>query len=202
MRIATYSRVSTAHHDQNPQIQVDELRRYCVARGWTVTEEITDHGYSGGSDQRPGLKRLLELVRSRRVDAVVVTKLDRLARSLKHLMTLLDEFSALGVQFVSLHDQIDLTTASGRLMLHILAAFGEFERGLVRERTLAGLAHARSKGVRLGRPPLYSPTKIQLLRSQGLSYREISAKTGAPMGSITRALAGARKSNSGRLTKL
>ncbi len=77
MRAITYSRVSTSHHDQNPEVQCAELRRYCSARGWAITEELIDHGFSGGSDQRPGLKRLLELARARAVDVVVVTKLDR-----------------------------------------------------------------------------------------------------------------------------
>lgn len=152
MRVATYSRVSTAHHDQKPEVQAAELRRYCTARGWSVIEEVIDHGFSGGSDQRPGLKRLLSLARTRQVDVVAVTKLDRLFRSLRHLVAVIDEIEGIGVKFISLHDQIDLTTASGRLMLHLLAAFGEFERGLIRERTLAGLAHARARGKRSGGP--------------------------------------------------
>lgn len=191
MRVAIYARVSTSHHDQKPEVQVEELRKHCRSRGWQVAEELIDLGYSGGTDQRPGLKRLMAKARSRDIDLVIVTKLDRMARSLRHLIGILDEFSALGVLFVSVHDQIDLTTASGRLMLHIVAAFGEFERALIRERTLAGLAYARSKGKRLGRPPVHNPDAIRRLRLDGCSYREIARRLGAPMGTITRALRGA-----------
>src|SRR5271166_5439709 len=97
LKALAYTRVST--HDQNPEIQITELRSYCISREWTIAEEIVDHGFSGGSDQRPGLKQLMAMVRSRKVDIVVVTKLDRMARSLRHLVSLLDEFSSLGVKF-------------------------------------------------------------------------------------------------------
>lgn len=201
MKVITYSRVSTSHHDQKPEIQVEELRQYCKARGWTIKEEIVDHGYSGGTDQRPGLKRLMTLARSRQIDVVVVTKLDRMARSLRHFVAVLDEFSSLGVQFVSVKDQIDLTTASGRLMLHIVAAFSEFERSLIRERTIAGLAYAVSKGRKLGRPLLHNPNTIRDLRTQGMSYRNISKKLNVPMGAITRAIKSAHKTSTSESSK-
>src|SRR4051812_14621580 len=104
LRVITYSRCSTAHHDQNPDVQVQELRRYCTARGWQIVDEVVDHGYSGGTDNRPGLKKLMTMVRSRDVDGVVVLKLDRLFRSLKHVITSLEEFESLGVQFVAIKD--------------------------------------------------------------------------------------------------
>lgn len=192
MRVATYSRVST-ERDQSPEAQRSELSRYSQARSWRLTEEIVDHGYSGGTDQRPGLKRLLSLVRARKVDVVVVTKLDRLARSLRHLVSLLDEFSSLGVQFVSIGDQIDLSTASGRLMSHMIGAFAEFERALIGERTRLGLEYVRSQGVRLGRPQLHDPEAIRALRAEGKSYRTISSALGVLMGSIVRAVNGAPK---------
>jgi DNA invertase Pin-like site-specific DNA recombinase len=191
LRALIYARVSTSHHDQKPEAQIEELRRYCTARGWDISDEIVDHGYSGGTDQRPGLKRLMALVRARNVDVVVVTKLDRFARSLKHLVAALDEFSSLGVLFVSVGDQIDLTTASGRLMLHLLAAFAEFERGLIRERTLAGLAFARSQGKRLGRPKTRPDAEILRLRAQGASYSQIQRQLKISRPSIHRALVAA-----------
>ncbi len=187
MRVLTYSRVST-DRDQNPEAQRAELSRYCEARGWNVVEHIVDHGYSGGTDQRPGLKQLLSLVRSRKVDAVVVIKLDRLARSLRHLITMLDEFNALGVLFISVGDQIDMSTASGRLMLHLLGAFSEFERALIRERTMRGIDHARREGKKLGRPKLRDDNVIQSLRSKGLSMRNIAAMLQTSLGSVQRAL--------------
>ena len=188
MKAVTYSRVSTSDKGQNPEVQRDELRRFCLARGWEITIEVVDHGFSGGTDQRPGLKQLLTLVRARRVDVVVVTKLDRLARSLRHLVTLLDEFTVLGVQFVSIHDQIDLTTASGRLMLHIIAAFAEFERSLIRERTLLGLAHALRQGKKLGRPRTRDDQAILRLHANGLALREIARQLHTSLGAVQRAI--------------
>lgn len=122
-RTVIYARCSTTQHDQKPEVQIEELRRYCSARGWEILEEIIDHGYSGSSDKRPGLKRLHELVRSRKADVVVVVKLDRLFRSIKHLITTLGEFSELGIEFVSLGEQLDFSTSSGKLLFHIIAAF-------------------------------------------------------------------------------
>lgn len=188
MKVVTYSRVSTSHHQQRPEIQVGELRRYSEARSWDIIEEIVDHGVSGGSNNRPGLSRLLALARTRKVDVIVVTKLDRLFRSLKHLVTVLDELKSLGIQFVSVHDQIDLTTASGRLMLQIIAAFGEFERALIRERTLLGLAFAKSQGKILGRPKIRDDAAILGLRAQGMSYSQIQKRLGVSRPAVHRAL--------------
>ncbi len=148
MRAAIYARVSTL--DQEPENQLQELRRYVEARGWTGSEYV-DHGVSGTTDRRPALDRLVADARRRKVDTVVVWRLDRLGRSLKHLVTLLDELQALGVGFVSLDEGIDLQTPAGRLQLHILAALSEFERCRIAERVKAGLARAKAQGKRLGR---------------------------------------------------
>ena len=190
-RVVTYSRCST--QDQKPEVQVNELRKYCHDRGWQLVEEIVDHGFSGGSDNRPGLKKLFTMVRSRQVDVVIVIKLDRLFRSMKHLVVTLQEFSELSVEFISLKDQIDLTTASGRLMLHIVGAFSEFEKNLIRERTMMGLAHAVACGKILGRPQLHDPKKIIQLRSQGLSYRQIAKQMNCSTGVVSAALRGERQ---------
>lgn len=189
LKAVTYSRVSTADK-QSPEAQVAELHQYCTARGWGITEEITDRGFSGGTgpDQRPGLGQLMALARARKVDVIVVTKLDRLFRSLKHLVAVLDELQALGVVFVSVRDQIDLTTASGRLMMRIVGAFSEFERGLIRERTVAGLAYVKSQGKRLGRPKTTPDEAILRLRASGLSYTAIEKQLGVSRPSIRRAL--------------
>lgn len=194
MQALVYARVSTNDKGQRPEIQVAEVEAYCLARGWAQAKVVIDHGYSGGNDQRPGLKRVLALARSRQIDVVVVTKLDRMARSLRHLVTLLDEFSTLGVSFVSLRDQIDLSTASGRLMLHIIGAFAEFERSLVRERTLAGLAYARSRGKTLGRPINTDYEAIRNCLAAGLSHAEIRNQLGVSKGAIWRSTRGAPKS--------
>lgn len=190
LKVATYSRVSTDDKGQNPQIQVEELRRYCNARGWEIAHEIVDHGYSGGTDDRPGLKQLMKLVNSRKVDAVVVVKLDRLFRSLKHLVTTLEDWQALGVLFCATADAVDYSTPGGRLFAQILGCLAEFEKSLLRERTMMGLAHARRQGKRLGRPQLHDPAKIRRLRSEGMSYSAISKALKVPVGSIARALKG------------
>lgn len=154
MRVAVYARVSTI--DQEPENQLQELRRYVEARGWTFAEYV-DHGVSGAKERRPALDRLMRDARRRKFDAVVVWRLDRLGRNLRHLILLLEELSTVGISFVSLSEGIDATTAAGKLQLHLLGAFAEFERGRIQERVMAGLARARARGVRLGRPEASIP---------------------------------------------
>jgi DNA invertase Pin-like site-specific DNA recombinase len=149
MRAAIYARVST--FDQEPENQLVELRRYSVARGWEVKEYV-DHGISGAKERRPALDALLVDAKRRRFDVVVVWRLDRLGRNLRHLIILLEELQALGIAFVSLGEGIDATTPAGKLQMHILGAIAEFERSRIAERVKAGLQRARAQGKRLGRP--------------------------------------------------
>ena len=149
MRAAIYARVSTL--DQHVENQLQELRIYCERRGWTATEFI-DHGVSGAKERRPALDEMLKAAKRRKFDGLIVWRLDRLGRNLRHLILLLDELHALGVAFVSLAEGIDATTPAGRLQLHVLGAIAEFERARIRERVMAGLARARVQGKRLGRP--------------------------------------------------
>src|SRR5712675_722579 len=149
MRAALYGRVST--FDQEPENQLAELRRYVGARGWTSAEYV-DRGVSGAKDRRPALDRLLIDARRRRFDVVVVWRLDRLGRNLRHLIILLEELQALGIAFVSLNEGIDATTPAGKLQMHILGAIAEFERARIAERVRAGLRRATAQGKRLGRP--------------------------------------------------
>src|ERR1700732_1268 len=137
-RGALYSRVST-HHGQNPELQLRELREYAEARGLTIVQEYTDVGFSGSKDSRPALNQLMADARRRRFDSVLVWKIDRWGRSLKHLVTSLAELDAYGVAFVSLRDSLDLGTPSGRLMMQLLGAMAEFERSLIQERVRAGV---------------------------------------------------------------
>jgi len=160
MRAAIYARVST--FDQEPENQLAELRRYAAARAWTATEHV-DRGISGAKDRRPALDRLLVDARRRRFDVLVVWRLDRLGRNLRHLITLLEELQALGVAFVSLGEGIDATTPAGKLQMHILGAIAEFERARIAERVRAGLQRARAQGKRLGRPRKV-PTSIAIPR--------------------------------------
>jgi DNA invertase Pin-like site-specific DNA recombinase len=127
-------------------------------------------------------------VRSRQVDGVVVVKMDRLFRSLKHLVVTLDELQALGIQFVAIQDTVDFTTPSGRLLIQILGSLAEFEKALLRERTMLGLDHARRSGKHLGRPKLRNDAEILRLREQGLSYTQIQKKLGISRPAVYRAL--------------
>jgi len=149
-RVALYARVSTS--DQHVEPQLHALRAYCEARSLTVAEEFADHGVSGAKGRRPALDRLMAGAQQRRFDAVAVVKLDRLGRSLHHLLTLLGELDSLGVAFVLLDDAIDTSTAAGRLFMQMRGAFAEYELAMIRERTRAGLAAAKRRGKRLGRP--------------------------------------------------
>ncbi len=119
MRVALYARVSTTY-GQNPEMQLSELREYSTRRGWTVTGEYVDEGVSGARERRPALDRLWVDCRKRRVDAVVVYRYDRFARSLRQLVNALEEFRAMGVEFVSLHEGVDTSTPNGRLSVRHL----------------------------------------------------------------------------------
>ncbi len=183
MRCAIYARVST--YEQEPENQLQELRRYAEARGWTVVEYI-DRGVSGSKDRRPSLDRLMADARRRRFDVLVVWRLDRLGRNLKHLVTLLEDVQALGIAFVSLGEGIDCTTAAGRLQLHVLAALAEFERARIAERVRAGLARVRASGTRLGRPA----TRVafsDIARTGHLSVREAAGILGVSRSVVHRA---------------
>ena len=173
-RAAIYARVST--HDQEPENQLAELRRYVTARGWTA-EEYVDKGVSGAKDTRPALDRLIGDAKRRGFDVLVCWRLDRLGRNLRHLVTLLDELHIVGVAFISLGEGIDCTTPAGRLQLHVLAALAEFERARIAERVAAGLARARRQGTRLGRPEKVVPERV-LAPVRGLSVREAARRLG------------------------
>ena len=149
-RVSLYARVST--EEQRPQIQVDALQTYARARGCEVVSTYVDHGVSGSKDRRPALDRLMFDARRRMFDVVACVKLDRLARSVHHLTTLAREFQALGIDLVVLDQAIDTSTPAGRLLFHVLGSIAEFERDLIRERTVAGLRAAKRRGARIGRP--------------------------------------------------
>jgi DNA invertase Pin-like site-specific DNA recombinase len=191
IRVALYARVSTLNHHQDPELQLAELREYCLRRGWQSVAEYVDKGVSGSKESRPALNRLMADAKQRKFDVIVVWKLDRFARSLKHLVVALAEFESLGVEFVSLKDNLDLTTASGRLMFQIIGAMAEFERSLIQERVRAGLRNAKAKGKVLGRPKrIVDKARIASLRSAGASWRAISDDLGVGVATLYRASAG------------
>jgi hypothetical protein len=145
MKAAIYARVSTT--DQTCENQLRELRAYCKARGLTATEFV-DAGVSGAKESRPALDAMLREARRRKFDLLIVWKLDRLGRSLRHLILTLDDLHALCVGFVSLTEALDTTTPAGRFQMQILGAVAEFERGMIRERVVTGLARARAHAAR------------------------------------------------------
>lgn len=162
MRCALYSRVSTCLQD--PENQLQELRRYVEARGWTAVEYV-DRGVSGAKDRRPELDRLMADAARRRIDVVVCWRLDRFGRNLRHLVVAIEELTAAGVAFVSLGESIDTTSPTGRLLLGVLGSFAEFERARIRERIMAGLQRAKAQGRRLGRPKAAVPLdRVQNVR--------------------------------------
>ncbi len=183
MRAAIYARVSTL--DQEPENQLQELRRYVHARSWPAAVEYVDHGVSGAKDRRPALDRLIKDARRRRVDVLICWRLDRLGRNLRHLVTLLDELHAVGVSFVSLGEGIDCTTPAGTLQLHILAALAQFERARIAERVQAGLERARRQGKRLGRP--YSRVPLERLSAvERLPLKVAAATLGVSLATLKR----------------
>ncbi len=189
VRVALYARVSTLN-SQDPEMQLRELREYASRRGWPVAKEYIDQGVSGSKESRPALNDLMADAHRRKFDAVLVWKIDRFGRSLKHLVNSLAELGALGVAFVSFGDNLDLSTPSGRLMFQIIGAMAEFERALIQERVRAGLRNAQAKGKRLGRPRVaVDALKIASLRAQGRSWAEIVAALGIGKGTAQRAVA-------------
>lgn len=201
MKAAIYARVSTSNNGQSPEMQLRELHEYCARRGWQVAGEYVDVGFSGTREKRPELDRLMADAHHRRFDAVVVWKFDRFARSLRHLVNALAELEARGVAFVSLRDNVDLSTPSGRLMFQIIGAMAEFERSLIVERVKAGMRNARAKGKRIGRPPrayLSSESRGTIaeayLQGRG-SLRRLAAKFGTSVGTVQRCIRAYQKTS-------
>lgn len=195
-RIAVYARVSTSNGHQDPQMQLRELREYAQRRELQIVEEYIDN-VSGSKESRPALNRLMADAHSRKFDAVLVWRLDRFGRSLRHLVNALAELEARGVAFISLRDNLDLTTPAGRLMFQIIGAMAEFERSLIVERVRAGLRNARSKGIKLGRPRMFvSESRIDALRSAGATWRAIALEMGISLGTVHRAAQGRTKKHS------
>ncbi len=194
MKAAIYARVSTANNGQSPEMQLRELREYVERRGWTVAGEYVDVGISGSKEHRPELDRLLADAHRRRCDAVAVWRFDRFARSVSHLLRALETFKALGIEFVSLSEQVDTSTPTGKMVFTVLGAVAELERSLIAERVRAGLRNARAKGKRLGRPRvIVNAARIASLRAQGRSWRDITLETGISKGTAQRALSGLPK---------
>ena len=172
-------------------MQTRELRQFAEVRGWTVTGEYVDDGISGTKDRRPALDRLMADAHKRKFDVVVCWRFDRFARSVSHLLRALETFNALGVAFVSLSENVDTTTPTGKMIFTVLGAVAELERSLIVERVRAGLRNARAKGKTLGRPRVnVDAARIARLRAAGASWRAIEAETGLCRETARRAIRG------------
>jgi len=191
-RAALYVRVSTGAQDT--KAQESELKEYAKNRGWEVTRVYRDT-ISGKINSRPALDELMADCRKRKVDAVLVWKFDRFARSLRHLVTALEEFKGLGIDFISATEGVDTTVPSGELVFQIFGAIAQFERTLICERVKAGIAEARRNGKRLGRPAIKKLseaeiTKIRAARRKGVTLRKLAIQFGASLWAVHQASRG------------
>lgn len=184
---AMYMRVST--QDQSTALQLKELQEYAEARGWKVLKSYEDKA-TGTNTSRPMFQQMLKDAHAKKFDVLLVWKLDRFARSLKDLVNNLQELTELNVALISLKDQIDLTTSTGRLMLHIIGAFSQFEADIIRERVTAGVRARIAKSGKWGPARLRDDTAILKLRASGLSIRQISKRLGISSTSVARSIKG------------
>ena len=191
-KAAIYARVST--EDQNAAMQVDELRDMCKRRGWELYNEYIDGGYSGTKTSRPALDQMMKDAHRRHFDIVLVWRFDRFARSTTHLLSALNEFRTLGIDFFSYSENIDTSTAMGEMIFTIFAALAQFERALIVERVNAGMAHAKKHGTKSGKPigrpvaQLFDEARAASLREKGVSWRGIGKALGVPQTTIRRRL--------------
>jgi len=176
-KCAIYARVSTAGKGQDVDLQLKDLRGYVQGRGWEIFREYVDNGISGRKDKRPSLDMLMNDARKKCFDAVLVWRFDRFARSTKHLVTALEEFKHLGIDFISYQENIDTSSPMGKAMFTIVSAIAELEADIIRERVIAGIANAKAKGVKLGRPsPGFDERELIGLRNNGLTIRGIAER--------------------------
>ncbi len=184
-----YARVST-NHGQDPETQLLALREYAGARDLEIVGEYVDIGISGSKENRPSLDRLMMDARRRRFDAILVARFDRFARSTRHLVLALEEFNALGIDFISVSESVDTSTPMGKMVYTVIAAVAELERSLIRERVIMGINRAKASGKRLGRPSgsRADIEEIFKLRGRGLSLRGIASQTGVSKSTVSRLL--------------
>jgi DNA invertase Pin-like site-specific DNA recombinase len=185
-RAALYLRVSTV--DQHPETQLHDLRQMAAQRGYQIVQEYTDR-ISGTKAKRPGLDQLMMDARRGRFDVVLTWACDRIARSTRHFLTVLDELNRTGVEFVSFRENIDTGGPLGRAIVIIIAAIAELERSLIVERVRAGMRRARLDGQRIGRVPLVLDTAaIQQDRQRGQSIRQIAKEHRISTATVQRVL--------------
>lgn len=203
MRVGIYSRVSSTSksrfgdanaYDQNPEVQENVLRQAAVRRGWEVHAVYSDRA-SGSKESRPALAQLLADARRRRFDVLMVFRFDRISRSVRHFLQVIEELRGAGVALYSHEQSLDSTTPMGQFTLTMFAALAELERSVIRERVIAGLEYARQHGTKSGNPigrprAIFSRDRVRELRNrQSLSWREIAKELGSTIGTVRRAYA-------------
>jgi DNA invertase Pin-like site-specific DNA recombinase len=197
-RAAVYSRVST--QEQSTAAQESELKEFATNRGWDVVRIYSDT-ISGTKDSRPGLNQLMADCHSRKIDVVLVWKFDRFARSVSHLLRALETFEELGVEFVSISEQVDTSTATGKMIFTVLGAVAALERSLIAERTKLGILNARKQGKRIGRPPIRKLTTAEMLevrtdRASGrFSLRQLARKYRTSLWAMQQATASQKRNS-------
>lgn len=186
-RVALYARVSTKQHGQDPETQLMPLRELVRSRGFELHAEYCDLGWSGSKERRPQLDRLMADARAKKFHAVMVARFDRFARSTKHLLTALAEFDELGIDFISLNEHVDTSSAMGRMVFTVLAAVAELERALIRERVQAGVDRAKKQGKKLGRPrAIVDEQRIREQIAAGESINSVAQQWAISRGVVRR----------------
>lgn len=184
MRVAIYGRVSTS--DQNPESQLVALRTAAAQRGYQIVEEYVDQGYSGAKAKRPALDRLMRDAWGGKFQLVLVFRFDRFARSVRHLVSALEEFRSLKIGFISLSEQLDTSTPIGTAMFTIIGAMAQLERDIISERVSAGMRAARAAGITVGRPVrAIDLNEVGRLLAAGKSLREIARTLHIPRTTLT-----------------
>ena len=184
-KVAIYVRISTG--SQTVENQERELLAHCQRQGWQVFKVYRDRGFSGAVADRPALKEMMADARLKKFDLLAVWKIDRLARSISHLLEVLTELKGLGIGFVSLTEAINTETAQGRMLCSFLGAIGEFERELTIERVKSGMARAKAAGVRIGRPRAgFDVNEAIRLKQDGQSWSQVSKAVGASSATVRR----------------
>lgn len=197
-KVACYCRVSTLK-SQTTENQVLELKKYCEGQGWTIHKIYEDKGISGAQHDRPALDEMLTDAEAHRFSCLVVWKIDRIARSVVHLLEVLTTLRRLEIGFCSMTENIDTTSAQGRMLLTFLGGIAEFERELCVERVKSGIARAKANGVKLGRPRIgFDLKKAIKLRQDGQGYKQIAKEMGLPRTTIYRALQAIPKTPTGK----
>ncbi len=193
VRVSTSNRVSNGDgFEQNPEVQEVPLRQMIAQRGWTLLRVYSDR-MSGAKENRPGLNGLMQAARRGEIDAVVVWRFDRFARSIEQLVLALAEFRALGIDFVSCQEALDTSTPMGKAMFTIIGAMAELERNVIRERVLAGMEYARHHGTKtgkaIGRPKrIFDRAEVFRLRASGLSIERIAGQMRVGVGTVVRVI--------------